>query len=314
MHKSRAFTLIELLVVIAIIAILAAILFPVFAQAKAAAKKTASLSNQKQNALASIMYSSDADDQIVPEATWNNGSGAMVCFGGTNGCEMPWPLLVYPYTKNADIMNDPQAPPNAQVPAGFNPLANRLYGPMYGLNPYLVQTATFPYNPAGSILQPRSFTAISRPADIVMFTQKYSDTELNPAVVPAGNEFYGYYWYGAGTFFITLSTDPPDCSATGNNYYCAGGWGLNGFYGGPGSTNYLNGVEAAGAWTGGGSLRGPKLMVVSFTDGHAKSEAAGQLAAGTSYAYQLGANNQPVQQASNITITNIGIEHYYGIQ
>src|SRR5579862_1428612 len=58
----RAFTLIELLVVIAIIAILAAILFPVFAQAKMQAKKAASISNQKQMGLSLLMYSNDADD------------------------------------------------------------------------------------------------------------------------------------------------------------------------------------------------------------------------------------------------------------
>jgi len=58
----KAFTLIELLVVIAIIAILAAILFPVFAQAKEAAKKSASLSNVKQTALGVILYSADFDD------------------------------------------------------------------------------------------------------------------------------------------------------------------------------------------------------------------------------------------------------------
>ena len=61
----KGFTLIELLVVIAIIAILAAILFPVFAQAKAAAKKTVCLSNEKQIALGAIMYSNDYDD-IMP--------------------------------------------------------------------------------------------------------------------------------------------------------------------------------------------------------------------------------------------------------
>ena len=60
----KAFTLIELLVVIAIIAILAAILFPVFAQAKASAKKAADLSNQKQLALAFIMYQTDVDDAM----------------------------------------------------------------------------------------------------------------------------------------------------------------------------------------------------------------------------------------------------------
>src|SRR5437588_583023 len=66
-RAKRAFTLIELLVVIAIIAILAAILFPVFAQAKMAAKKTVALSNAKQIALANIMYQGDYDDALIKE-------------------------------------------------------------------------------------------------------------------------------------------------------------------------------------------------------------------------------------------------------
>ncbi|MFN3963478.1 MAG: prepilin-type N-terminal cleavage/methylation domain-containing protein, partial [Fimbriimonadaceae bacterium] len=61
----RGFTLIELLVVIAIIAILAAILFPVFARAKEAAKKTSDLSNIKQIGLALQIYAADWDDNSV---------------------------------------------------------------------------------------------------------------------------------------------------------------------------------------------------------------------------------------------------------
>src|SRR4051794_7401678 len=60
----RGFTLIELLVVIAIIAILAAILFPVFAQAKRAAKKTVCLNTVKQVPMAELMYATDADDHM----------------------------------------------------------------------------------------------------------------------------------------------------------------------------------------------------------------------------------------------------------
>jgi prepilin-type N-terminal cleavage/methylation domain-containing protein/prepilin-type processing-associated H-X9-DG protein len=63
--KQRAFTLIELLVVIAIIAILAAILFPVFAQAREQARKTTCLSNMKQLGLAQLMYASDNDERLA---------------------------------------------------------------------------------------------------------------------------------------------------------------------------------------------------------------------------------------------------------
>ena len=74
--KRNAFTLIELLVVIAIIAILAAILFPVFAQAKEAAKKTVDLSNQKQHATATAMYAADSDDLYFPQSGRDCSSSA----------------------------------------------------------------------------------------------------------------------------------------------------------------------------------------------------------------------------------------------
>src|SRR5687767_3270463 len=88
----RAFTLIELLVVIAIIAILAAILFPVFAQAKEAAKKTQCLSNTKQTVLGALMYAADYDD-VIPQLD-NNGSCA---YAGNAGCQGPdWGIFPPP--------------------------------------------------------------------------------------------------------------------------------------------------------------------------------------------------------------------------
>ena len=95
----KAFTLIELLVVIAIIAILAAILFPVFAQAKAAAKKTASLSNVKQIALGVLMYSGDSDD-IFPFASGND-------WWYPNGS---WVWDTQPYIKSYPMLVDPSDP------------------------------------------------------------------------------------------------------------------------------------------------------------------------------------------------------------
>lgn len=95
----RAFTLIELLVVIAIIAILAAILFPVFAQAKEAAKKTACLSNSKEQGTAVLMYGGDYDDTVVP---WLTCSGTdPLCPGApTARPDRIWTTKLQPYIKN----------------------------------------------------------------------------------------------------------------------------------------------------------------------------------------------------------------------
>lgn len=88
-REKRAFTLIELLVVIAIIAILAAILFPVFARAKEAAKKTACLSNTKQFLTAFKLYVTDYDDNYMPAWTFTPN--------------ILWNQLFQPYIKNRDM-------------------------------------------------------------------------------------------------------------------------------------------------------------------------------------------------------------------
>lgn len=92
--RRTAFTLNELLVVIAIIAILAAILFPVFAKAKQAAKVTSTMSNLKQVALGLPMYSTDYDDMAVHE------------YGTSYLNQDTWVGDIYPYVKNRSVFFD----------------------------------------------------------------------------------------------------------------------------------------------------------------------------------------------------------------
>ncbi len=102
MHARRTgFTLIELLVVIAIIAILAAILFPVFAKAREKARQTSCLSNLKQLTLGCNMYVSDYDEMWVP--IWPSATGYP-------GGSIRWMHVILPYVKNTQIFTCPSAP------------------------------------------------------------------------------------------------------------------------------------------------------------------------------------------------------------
>lgn len=96
-RKTGGFTLIELLVVIAIIAILAAIIFPIFSQVRGAALKTASLSNTRQIGLAMQMYINDTDSRYP------------ISFYGTGAASTPrgWPVLLQPYIKSTDVFIQP---------------------------------------------------------------------------------------------------------------------------------------------------------------------------------------------------------------
>jgi len=101
-HAPRSgFTLIELLVVIAIIAILAAILFPVFAQAKAAAKKTVCLSNEKQIGTAMMMYAGDFDDYFPVDQA--GAASSTDSHGNVTMHNISWLTVIQPYAEKANV-------------------------------------------------------------------------------------------------------------------------------------------------------------------------------------------------------------------
>jgi prepilin-type N-terminal cleavage/methylation domain-containing protein/prepilin-type processing-associated H-X9-DG protein len=112
MRRTRAFTLIELLIVVAIIAILAAVLFPVFARARDAARRTACLAHEKQIVMASLMYCQDYDE-CLPVPSY--GFWKACCWGSIR-----WRDTVYPYSKNAQVWWCPSdtVRPNSMAPDG----------------------------------------------------------------------------------------------------------------------------------------------------------------------------------------------------
>jgi prepilin-type N-terminal cleavage/methylation domain-containing protein/prepilin-type processing-associated H-X9-DG protein len=101
-HQS-AFTLIELLVVIAIVAILAAILFPVFAQARTKARQANDMSNLKQLGLGWLMYAQDYDEKLVPRGVYINN-----CPDNSGKVWGFWYVGIMPYVKNGGIFISPQ--------------------------------------------------------------------------------------------------------------------------------------------------------------------------------------------------------------
>ena len=160
---SRGFTLIELLVVIAIIAILAAILFPVFAQARAKARQTACLSNMKQIGTGLYMYAQDYDESLA-----GNHLNADPGYNQTLGFMQPntagnvytyrnWARDTQPYIKNLQVLICPQAIARSSVNGG-NPPYNELVNVAGGGNTsYLLN----------GIASSKSLAAIPNPSDII---------------------------------------------------------------------------------------------------------------------------------------------------
>lgn len=175
--NKHAFTLIELLVVIAIIAILAAILFPVFAQAKLAAKKTNDLSQLKQLDLSSLMYSNDYDDQAMAfpyAATWSTscpGCGSNTVF--THGEMGPWwSDRLQPYVKNKGIFANPTNMDTLYLCKGYwkpggtsatDTNTSDFYRVTYTYNEFIAHQDSNPLTPGSA-----SMTALDLPGDTVL--------------------------------------------------------------------------------------------------------------------------------------------------
>jgi len=176
--KTRAFTLIELLVVIAIIAILAAILFPVFAQAKESAKKSACLSNVKQLILGATMYAGDYDDVFSPSEYGGNGDPV------TNP-HITWTTITMPYIKNGDFNTDtasgikmstgkegifacPTAPKKSSTSTSVEGYSYGVHHAIFADN-YGSGNSWFP---ADQVTPSMSVTAIDAPADKVALMEK----------------------------------------------------------------------------------------------------------------------------------------------
>ena len=136
--KNKAFTLIELLVVIAIIAILAAILFPVFAQAKEAAKKTACLSSNKQMGVGLYLYLNDYDDNL-PMANYPNTPGNIPSAFSYKATKnhfdaLNWADLIQPYSKSYQLF---KCPDDNSGPLVVNGTPVPGYPLSYALNMYI---------------------------------------------------------------------------------------------------------------------------------------------------------------------------------
>ncbi len=193
---ARGFTLIELLVVLAIISILAAILFPVFAQARNSARNTQDLSNVRQLGAATLLYLQDYDERFTPVGSWNDPAVTPYtnpARPAPNVAWQGWGLRLLPYVRNQNVFHSPWMPDKATWWTGPCAASNgmRLTN-TYQYNWFLGRDGSYPFDfgddlythtPNGQPLDtPLAASQISSPAGLVMYS-------LNQAQSPFGNDF-----------------------------------------------------------------------------------------------------------------------------
>jgi len=243
----QAFTLIELLVVIAIIAILAAILFPVFAQAREKARQASCISNFKQGALGIMMYMQDYDEAF-PVMTAEYGVW-------TPQPNWAWGQMVFPYIKNWQIHRCPSngTATEAVVSEGAtNPLTREFNYALHsglGFNYMHLTPFTTAVGPAGgNLFSPQTNAAVGQPAATIMLADSIWD---KAGTAPAGG----------GNWFIEAP-----CFQNSGTAYWFGGWR----------------IDTATDWLqfGGTHPFHQQSVTVAYVDGHVKATRIGDLAKG----------------------------------
>jgi prepilin-type N-terminal cleavage/methylation domain-containing protein len=265
-HSHRAFTLIELLVVIAIIAILAAILFPVFAQAKVSAKKAADLSNIKQIGTATVMYQNDYDDHWEFAITFPPSAAT------TYGDVYKWSstLVLGPYIKNTALFLSPLDSPYKVDLVTWSyeiPTAPRIAEPIS----YMTNSLSTDELGANSIYFPAGVTDYRGPiapgsywdgdSNRVPMTPSVASTEpTNPAslIVYTNGAVELTNWWGCVNSENTETT----MGCTGDGFFF--GWDASNLA--SGTSFGAPDVNMAKAWR-----KGTGQSNFSFADTHAKS-------------------------------------------
>jgi prepilin-type N-terminal cleavage/methylation domain-containing protein/prepilin-type processing-associated H-X9-DG protein len=232
--QRQGFTLIELLVVIAIIAILAAILFPVFAQARAKARQAACLSNMKQIGNAVMMYIQDYDETYpVNNRTFQGGSAG---FQNTL-TQVTWFGLLQPYAKNVDIFKCPSAPAsdpmncnngvilpgvggqNAQFCTGGvlpNPVAPaiKVLHRNLGANEWVFNRAQVLTDT--NLPQPVAMAAVGKPADLPLIADSAYILFENPTLIAAASH-KGARWFDVVPDWESAARDPDNARHSGGS-------------------------------------------------------------------------------------------------
>jgi prepilin-type N-terminal cleavage/methylation domain-containing protein/prepilin-type processing-associated H-X9-DG protein len=185
--QKRGFTLIELLVVIAIIAILAAILFPVFAKAREKARQSSCLSNTKQICLAFLQYAQDYDERL-PGGNSYTGIG-------------PWYNAIEPYMKNKQVL----LCPSHGVYSASTPTS------------YGVPWPNVMNDRSGGYPQGCSLGSIDNPSECLLFTESEQAVTKNPTLWVYALKRTPYGTSGDGAAFVYNLLPVPGRHNDGNN-------------------------------------------------------------------------------------------------